>query len=201
MGHANFQFGWQICKKLNIQLQELAELCHAGRLAAYHFDEGRQILASSQCSTKFKYPGNTTFTITPSNTNAIIAISKKAVEDFSVYVDRKINSPEKQDIDWRSENNSIGKSLHNVLITMEQQRLKNTKGMRMKFGDGEYIVYCNALMNSPFRPDIIYVYKNEKIFFELKGQEGEIYLEYLELNRDDNCRVLNKKHCGGIKNV
>ncbi|MBB5142303.1 hypothetical protein [Desulfovibrio intestinalis] len=199
MGYAKFLLGKQICEKLNIPLLRLAELCHAGKLAAYHFDDGRQILASSQCNTRFKYPDNTIFTIIPSNANAIIAISTKAAEDFSVYVDRKVNSPVEQDIDLHSGNDSKGKYLYNVLIAMDEQRLKNIKGMRMKFDDGEYIVYCNDLRNSPFQPDVIHVYKNEKIFFELNKQECEIALEYLELTLHNNCNVLNKEYCGGIK--
>ncbi len=89
MGYATCLFGKQICEKFNIPLVRLVELCHAGKLAAYHPYDEHQILASSQCNTKFKYLGNTTFTIAPPKGKGIIAISKKSIENFDMYVERK----------------------------------------------------------------------------------------------------------------
>ena len=200
MGLSNFLLGWQICERLNIPLLKLAELCHAGKLTAYRFEDRRQVLASSQCNTKFKYLGNTIFTINPSKTTGITAISKKAIENFSVYVYRKRNCSEGQDINRRSENNSKETSIDKILIKkLAQQRLKGIKEMWMKSCGSEYIVYYNDLMNSWARPEVIWLCKNGERFFELKEEEGDIDLEYLELNKYNNCRVLNENHNGGIK--
>ena len=111
MGLSKRLSGRQVCEKLSIPLLKLAELCHAGRLAAYRFGDWHQILASSQCNTKFKYFGNTIFTITPHKTTGIIAISKKATEYFSLYIDRKLNNHTNQDSLTRPENGPMGASL------------------------------------------------------------------------------------------
>ena len=194
MGLRNFQFGWQICEKLNIHLKELAELCHAGRLAAYRFEDRHQVLASSQCNTKFKYLGNTVFTIAPSRDTGIIAISKKVTEDFRVYVDRRPNNSKKNNNNTHHTNNPT-RAFLKASKEATAQRLKNIREMRIKFSDSEYIVYYNNLTARPlsrFAPgvEIIRLYENEQVFFELKEEEGEIDLNYLELNGYDN---------GGIK--
>lgn len=194
MGFSNFQLGWQICERLNIPLLKLSELCHAGRLTAYRFEDQRQVLASSQCNNKFKYPDNTTFTIKASKTG-IVAINKKATEDFNVYVDRKLNDFKKQNSDTRHKNKYMGPvfkaSLEKTILHLE-----NIREMSINYCGNEYIVYYNKLTARPlFRPaafgsEAVRLYGNEQIFFEVKEEEGEVDLEYLELN---------DHHNGGIK--
>ena len=195
MGLSNFLLGWQICERLNIPLLKLSELCHTGKLTAYRFEDRRQVQVSSQCNTKFKYSGNTTFTMTQSKGTSIIAISKKATEYFSLYIDRKLNNHTKQDSITRPENGPMGAILKaskkNTAI-----HIKNIREMRIKFCDSEYIVFYNNLTASPLiKPAGINrvgfrLYGTEKVFFELGEKECEIDLEYLELNDYSN---------GGIK--
>lgn len=91
MGFTDFRTGRHICEDLGITPLKLAELCHTGKLAAYHFEDRQQVLASSQCNTRFKFADNTTFTIEPRNKSSIIAISDKSTDDFCVYVETKSN--------------------------------------------------------------------------------------------------------------
>ena len=196
MGLSKRLSGRQVCEKLSIPLLKLAELCHAGRLAAYRFGDWHQILASSQCNTKFKYFGNTIFTITPHKTTGIIAISKKATEYFSVYVDKKLTYSGKQESNTRHKNKFM-EAILKASIENTTQRLQNIREMQIKFCDSEYIIYYNNLTVNPLsRPagigsEVVRLYGNGQVFFEVKEEEGEIYLEYLELNGHGNGCIKN----------
>ena len=54
MGLTSFQSGRDICQGLCISPLELAELCHAGKLAAYRFED-RERISPSAPSFKSRY--------------------------------------------------------------------------------------------------------------------------------------------------
>lgn len=178
----NLRLGRQLCEKFEIPIVKLAEFCDRGLLKAYFFDDLRPILASSQCNTKFKFYGNAIFNIGRSNYNSIIAISKKSIENFNVHVEKIYNSCNRNmKLDFPDDH-------PNPLVVEVMLWMKKIREINIKNISGEYVIYCNGLMtNMQFKSsesdrERILIYKNNDVFFELNSNEGEISLEYIELN-------------------
>ena len=196
MGLTDFLLGRQVCERLKISLQKLAALCHAGKLAAYRFEDRQQILASSQCNTKFKYTDNTAFTLAPSNRSGIIAISDEAIEYFKVDEQKKFEEFEyvgNQEKSLCTFNGTMDALVKQSMEISALQR-KNFKKMEIKYFGGTYIVYYDKMIVNPLiRPagyNRIYVklYGNDHVLFELHEREDEFYFAYLELNNSHgNC--------------
>lgn len=212
MGLTSFQSGRDICEVLCISPLKLAEFCHAGKLAAYRFEDRERVLASSQCNMKFKYPECTAFTLKPSGGVGIIAISKRANENFSIYAERKLNdfeTHEKSKIDVMTFKEAVSKSAR----IDTNLRLKNIVAMEIRHCNRDYVTYYNKLevAQSNMPAGFVKLYRNDKIFFELVEREGDIDLEYIEMNCNDRCYIKRcvtklcvkkeQSSCGTIKYV
>lgn len=190
MGFASFQLGRHVCEELCISPMKLAELCHAGKLSAYRFEDRNQILASSQCNMKFKFSGNTIFTLAPSDGVGIIAISKKSIEDFDIYIDKKLNGSKVHD---KSEHvvSRFNEAVFMASMMNTKLRLKNIREVEIGYCNKKYIAYYNRLVvSSPFQPTGIFkLYGSDQIFFEAVGKECDIDIEYIEMNDYSNCGI------------
>jgi len=186
MGLTSFQSGRDICQGLCISPLELAELCHAGKLAAYRFEDRERILASNQCSMKFKYPECTTFTLEPSGGVGIIAISKSTDRNFSIYADRKLN-----DFKTHEKSETAVKTFKEAVFKASRintnLRLKNIIAMEIGHCKRSYVVYYNKLEVAPLNKPIGFVklYGSDQVFFDLVERECDVDIEYIEMNSYD----------------
>ena len=160
MGLTEFRAGRHICEDLGITPLKLAELCHLGKLAAYRFEDRQQILASSQCSAKFKFAGNTTFTIEPRNKSSFMAIGNKCIDDFCVYVEAKYNMYNSHQQILHTDNQHVNMSLRNT----------SQLGSRLDAYDMKYrSVGCKEIIDQ--------AYEEHRKFIEPLARESRIWIK------------------------
>ena len=183
MGILNMRSGRLICEKFGISVLKLAELCHKGHLKAYSSEDWRPILASSQCNTKFKFTDNTSFFIMPSSSNSIVAIGEEAKFFLNVHVERIVNECKNQEV-LIENGNKITALLVAASNKWESMRLSNIRELQITRGNNKYFILYDlyaSQISSCSTVKTIKFYRNNLVFFELKENECEADLEYIEM--------------------
>lgn len=76
----------KICEELGISVDDLAKWCHTGELIAYN-ENHQPILTPRQCKSKFKYQDNSIFNLELMGIQGIIAINKKTIHNFEIFIE------------------------------------------------------------------------------------------------------------------
>lgn len=189
---AEYQIGRLVCEKLGISILELAKFCHSGKLTAYCFEDRHRVLASSQCNTKFKHLANTSFTVRPSAKDGILAIGKDSTENFGIYIDGKSEEHEGNGHDLSYEN-PLHEKLFNESTRLESFQRSCVREIIIKHCSSEYIIYYNLTTVNPLvKPSsghYVWLYANNKIFFELTENTNTIGISFLEMKSSNKGEI------------
>lgn len=179
---SDLRSGKWVCEEKGIPTDKLISACNSCKITAYSPDDGRKILASSQCRKKFLFHDKLYFSFLTKKYPDYIAINKDDLNHFNIYLGKQLYNLYKYD-----GNTSEGTlSLNKEVVLSPHPSISGYHALHeFQYGNNRYLFFfkskCDISKLSDIYRSINYLYRASELILEPK-REGRFTFRLLELD-------------------